>query len=114
MLRINTTNGPIAVVVPTYRENDADATTAESLSLDLGDGERATQSEGPIAPMAGTLLRYVVEPGATVAADTTIALMESMKMETAILAGAAGTVSELLVAPGSAVKRGTLLARIES
>jgi biotin carboxyl carrier protein len=40
--------------------------------------------------------------------------MESMKMETAILAGAAGTVSELLVAPGSAVKRGTLLARIES
>jgi acetyl-CoA/propionyl-CoA carboxylase biotin carboxyl carrier protein len=64
--------------------------------------------------MAGTLLRYVVEPGATVAADTTIALMESMKMETAILAGAAGTVSELLVAPGSAVKRGTLLARIES
>ena len=114
VLRINTTNGPIAVVVPTYREDDADATTAESLSLDLGDGERATQSEGPIAPMAGTLLRYVVEPGATVAADTTIALMESMKMETAILAGAAGKVSELLVAPGTAVKRGTLLARIES
>jgi len=114
VLRINTTNGPIAVVVPTYRDDAFEAHATDGVSLGLGDTERATQSEGPIAPMAGTLLRYVVEPGATVSADTTIALMESMKMETAILAGAAGKVTELLVAPGTAVKRGTLLARIES
>ena len=75
---------------------------------------RATQTTGPIAPMAGSLLRYTVKVGDVVAADTTIAFIESMKMETAISAGIAGTVKQLLVEVGAAVKRGSVLAIIES
>jgi pyruvate carboxylase len=52
--------------------------------------------------------------GDVVAADTTIAFIESMKMETAISAGIAGTVKQLLVEVGAAVKRGSVLAIIES
>jgi pyruvate carboxylase len=64
--------------------------------------------------MAGSLLRYTIKVGDVVAADTTIAFIESMKMETAISAGIAGTVKQLLVEVGAAVKRGSVLAIIES
>ena len=57
---------------------------------------------------------YQVKVGDVVAADTTIAFIESMKMETAISAGIAGTVKQLLVEVGAAVKRGSVLAIIES
>ena len=66
------------------------------------------------AHITGNVWKITVQVGSVVSEGDTVVIMESMKMETAILAGAAGKVSELLVAPGTAVKRGTLLARIES
>ena len=44
------------------------------------------------APVAGTLLKYAVAEGASVQADTTVIIIESMKMELEIKAGAAGKV----------------------
>ena len=66
------------------------------------------------APLTGNVWKIVARVGDSLSEGDEVLIMESMKMETAILAGSAGKVTELLVAPGTAVKRGTLLARIES
>ena len=64
------------------------------------------------APVAGTLLRYSVSEGAKVSADTTIMVVESMKMELEIKAGSAGTV-HFVATPGSMVSNGMLIAEIK-
>ena len=64
------------------------------------------------APVAGTLLRYEVGEGAQVKADTTVIMIESMKMELEIKAGAAGAV-HFLVQPGSQITAGQALAEIK-
>jgi oxaloacetate decarboxylase alpha subunit len=50
------------------------------------------------APVAGTILRYAVAEGADVSANTTIIIIESMKMELEIKAGSAGKVHFLVPA----------------
>ena len=64
------------------------------------------------APVAGTLLRYEVAEGDQVKADTTVIMIESMKMELEIKAGAAGAV-HFLVQPGTQITAGQALAEIK-
>ena len=64
------------------------------------------------APVAGTLLRYAVAEGAAVQADTTIIIIESMKMELEIKAGAAGKV-HFVAATGSQIAQGQTVAQIQ-
>ncbi|MCR4631041.1 MAG: sodium-extruding oxaloacetate decarboxylase subunit alpha [Treponema sp.] len=74
----------------------------------------ATSGSGtPVkAPVAGTLLRYAVSEGASVKADTTVIIVESMKMELEIKAGAAGKV-HFVAATGSQIAQGATLAEIQ-
>ncbi|MCR4735180.1 MAG: sodium-extruding oxaloacetate decarboxylase subunit alpha [Treponema sp.] len=64
------------------------------------------------APVAGTLLRYAVSEGAAVKADTTVIIVESMKMELEIKAGAAGKV-HFVAATGSQIAQGATIAEIQ-
>ena len=64
------------------------------------------------APVAGTLLRYAANEGDTVKADTTIIMIESMKMELEIKAGTAGKV-HFLAQPGTQITSGQPLAEIK-
>ncbi len=64
------------------------------------------------APVAGTLLRYAVAEGASVSADTTVIIIESMKMELEIKAGAAGKV-HFTVPTGTQVANGQAVAQIQ-
>ena len=64
------------------------------------------------APVAGTLLRYAVAEGAAVQADTTIIIIESMKMELEIKAGAAGKV-HFVAATGAQIAQGQTVAQIQ-
>ena len=64
------------------------------------------------APVAGTLLRYAVAEGAAVQADTTVIIVESMKMELEIKAGAAGKV-HFVAATGSQIAQGATIAEIQ-
>ena len=64
------------------------------------------------APVAGTLLRYVASEGDSVKADTTIIMIESMKMELEIKAGTAGRV-HFLAQPGTQITSGQPLAEIK-
>ena len=64
------------------------------------------------APVAGTLLRYAVAEGAAVQPDTTIIIIESMKMELEIKAGAAGKV-HFIAATGAQIAQGQAVAQIQ-
>lgn len=63
------------------------------------------------APVAGVLLRTVVAEGATVGANDTVIVIESMKMELEIKAGAAGKV-HFLASAGSQITSGQSVAEI--
>jgi acetyl-CoA carboxylase biotin carboxyl carrier protein len=82
----------------------------------------ATQARGTAvtAPILGTVyLRPApdAEPfvtvGDAVAADTTVAIVEVMKLMNPVQAGVAGTVTEICVAEGTMVEYGQPLLRIE-
>ena len=64
------------------------------------------------APVAGTLLRYAVAEGSSVKADTTVIIVESMKMELEIKAGAAGKI-HFVAATGSQISQGAVLAEVQ-
>ncbi|MCP8894865.1 ATP-grasp domain-containing protein [Shinella daejeonensis] len=73
----------------------------------------AAASEGAvIAPVPGTLQQWLVEDGATVKEDDTVALIEAMKMESRILAPKAGRI-RIRTEAGKAVTLGAELAIIE-
>ena len=72
----------------------------------------STGGKAVVAPVAGTLLRYAVSEGAAVQADTTVIIVESMKMELEIKAGAAGKV-HFVAATGSQIAQGATIAEIQ-
>ncbi|MFX7844775.1 acetyl-CoA carboxylase biotin carboxyl carrier protein subunit, partial [Acinetobacter baumannii] len=73
----------------------------------------ASGSGKPVsAPVAGTLLRYAVSEGSSVKADTTVIIVESMKMELEIKAGAAGKI-HFVAATGSQISQGAVLAEVQ-
>jgi acetyl-CoA/propionyl-CoA carboxylase biotin carboxyl carrier protein len=65
------------------------------------------------APMQGTIVKVLVEVGASVEVGQALLVLEAMKMENHINAEAAGTVKEIRVSPGDAVGTGDVLVIIE-
>ena len=59
-----------------------------------------------IADVTGTVWKVEVRAGDAVAADQTLLIFESMKMEIPLFAPHAGTVLQVLVAEGEAVAEG--------
>jgi acetyl-CoA/propionyl-CoA/long-chain acyl-CoA carboxylase, biotin carboxylase, biotin carboxyl carrier protein len=64
------------------------------------------------APMQGTIVKVLVEVGATVATGDALVVLEAMKMENHINAETSGTVKEIRVAAGDSVGTGDILAVI--
>jgi biotin carboxyl carrier protein len=63
--------------------------------------------------VAGMVWKIEASAGQTVAAQDTIMILESMKMEVPVPAPAAGTLRELLVEEGETIGEGQRLAVIE-
>jgi acetyl-CoA carboxylase biotin carboxyl carrier protein len=59
-----------------------------------------------VAELVAAVLKVEVEVGQAVAADDSVVILESMKMEIPVLAEVAGTVSEIVVAEGDVVNDG--------
>ena len=59
--------------------------------------------------MQGTVLKVLVEEGATVEAGHVICVIEAMKMENEIAAPRDGVVTDLGVSPGQSVTNGQLI-----
>lgn len=71
------------------------------------------QHGGLGAPMNGSIVRVLVEPGQAVEAGTALVVLEAMKMEHSIRAPEAGTVKALYCREGEMVSEGTVLVELE-
>lgn len=60
--------------------------------------------------IAGKVWKIEAAPGDALAADDTILILESMKMEIPVDSPAAGTIAEILVAEGDGVAEGQVVA----
>ena len=78
-----------------------------------GGGAAAAASEDLVAPMQGTVVKYAVAEGDTVATGDLVCVLEAMKMENTITAHRDGVVSSLGYAAGDVVESGAVLARID-
>lgn len=76
-------------------------------------GEASPAESALVAAMSGTVVKWLVEPGAEVSAGDPLVVLEAMKMETQVPAHRAGTLTEVLSAPGGVVTIGAVLAHIE-
>ena len=83
--------------------------------LDTGALERGPASEqsAVTAPMPGTVIKVLVEPGARVAARQPLVVLEAMKMETPLVSPYDATVRAVHVAEGDRVVGGALLIELE-
>ena len=61
------------------------------------------------APLGGNIFRLIASEGESVAMDSTVLILEAMKMETEIKAPTAGVIGKIFVKPGDTVKPGTPL-----
>ena len=80
------------------------------------DVHTATTANGPVeveSPMAGRVVRVLVEKGAAVAARQGLVIVEAMKMENELRAPRAGTVADVRVVEGASVDAGTVVVVIE-
>jgi biotin carboxyl carrier protein len=66
------------------------------------------------AHITGTVWKILVKPGDEVAAEQTLVILESMKMEMPLEAPEAGRVASVAVAEGASVDEGDLLLMLES
>ncbi|MFN2389774.1 MAG: acetyl-CoA carboxylase biotin carboxylase subunit [Actinomycetota bacterium] len=69
----------------------------------------AGTGETLVAPMQGTIVEVLVEPGQEVKSGDTVCVLEAMKMENAIVALAEGKVEEVNIQPGQSVEAGATL-----
>jgi len=65
-------------------------------------------------PVPGNVWKYLVEPGAQVAAGDTVAVVESMKMEITVQSPSSGRLREIRANPGHTVHAGDVLAVLET
>ena len=66
-----------------------------------------------IAPLPGTIIEIMVQPGDRVSAGQIVAVLEAMKMENELLAEYSGCVVSVNVSEGDRVAAGTELITIE-
>ena len=62
--------------------------------------------------MAGTVVKWLVEPGTEVSAGDPVVVLEAMKMETQVSAHRTGTVTDMRAEAGGVVAAGAVLALI--
>ncbi|WP_454697273.1 acetyl/propionyl/methylcrotonyl-CoA carboxylase subunit alpha [Arthrobacter humicola] len=88
------------------------------VSLDSDGGAADSGSDAGTDPgelradMAGTVVKWLVEPGAEVSAGDAVVVLEAMKMETQVTAHRDGTVTGIRAEAGGVVTAGAVLALI--
>lgn len=63
--------------------------------------------------IAGSVWKIIAEVGADLAADDTIVILESMKMEIPVVAPRAGKLKQLHIGEGDMIAEGQLIAELE-
>jgi biotin carboxyl carrier protein len=78
-----------------------------------GHGSGAHEQSEVLAPMPGTVIRVLTEPGARVAARQPLVVLEAMKMETPLVAPYAATVRAVHVGEGDRVAGGAVVVELD-
>jgi acetyl/propionyl-CoA carboxylase alpha subunit len=91
---------------PSRRAPDVDAGAG-------GPGATGLEQSEVVAPMPGTVIRVLVEPGAAVAARQPLVVLEAMKMETPLVSPYEATVRAVHVAEGDRVAGGAVLVELD-
>ena len=81
---------------------------------DLDSHDFEDDSPSLTAPMNGSIVAVLVEPGQQVTKGTAMVIMEAMKMEHTITASVDGTVTEIFFQPGDLVEGGADLVAFEA
>lgn len=81
---------------------------------DTGEQDTGAGDDALCAPMNGTIVALLAEPGSRVSAGSPVVLIEAMKMEHTISAPADGTVKQFFYAPGDLVDGGSPLLDFEA
>jgi len=92
-----------APVTPTTSISPVAAKTTSSSTMG---GKKAFEGEPVAAPMAGKILKIHVKPGMSVNKGDKLATLESMKMETEIIAPRSGVITGIVVKEGDRVEQG--------
>jgi oxaloacetate decarboxylase alpha subunit len=111
--------------IVTVDDQEYSVTLRADNSVTINDGSQVNQviptpsvqaSTGEViaAPLGGNIFRVIISEGESVDADSTILILEAMKMETEIKAPSAGVIGNIFVKPGDSVKPGTPLFEIIS
>jgi acetyl/propionyl-CoA carboxylase alpha subunit len=82
-------------------------------SLAGGPAAGGPEQSKVIAPMPGTVIRVLVEPGATVTARQPLVVLEAMKMETPLVSPYEATVRAVHVGEGDRVAGGAVVVELE-
>ncbi len=78
-----------------------------------GHGPNGHEQSEVVAPMPGTVIRVLVEPGAKVGARQPLVVLEAMKMETPLVSPFEATVRAVHVAEGDRVAGGAVLVELD-
>src|SRR5437764_10146322 len=78
-----------------------------------GAGSGGREQSQVVAPMPGTVIRVLVEPGDTVAARQPLVVLEAMKMETPLVSPYEATVRAVHVGEGDRVAGGAVLVELD-
>ncbi len=87
----------------------SDEATGEGL-----DGDIPADCFGVASSVPGNIWKLLVEPGASVTAGDTVAIIESMKMEINVTAHASGRVRDLRAGPGRNIRAGDIIVVLEN
>jgi len=89
---------------------DVSAIAGAGSNVSASSGAPVTSGGEPIAaPLAGTVVKILVQPGQQVAEGESIAILEAMKMETSVSAPSAGQIVEVRAKNGDSVTVGDVL-----
>ncbi len=98
---------PVTPVPEAAKQSTKKAEAAPAPKVAVATGETPV-----LAPIPGTIIRYLVADGDEVKEEAGIAVLEAMKMENVIAAPVAGKVKSIKFGPGSKVSAGDILAII--
>lgn len=75
--------------------------------------QSAGEGQAVTAPMPGTIIKLMVQPGEQVAKNQPVMVLEAMKMENEIVAPKAGVITQLQVDKNEKVDSGALLFKLQ-
>ena len=97
-----------------WREQGLDSFISDEGNVAAANEDAGPEGTIPVhAAATGTVWKIEAEPGQRIEAGQTLVIIESMKMEIAIIAPAAGVLRELRCQPGRIVKAGQIVAFME-